>query len=319
MWIPTPGIRFRILSSYMNKMFQAGSGYTAVGGVQLGECTTRNDYNYYDGSWWTLKPSRESNYYLIINLTENKRLYVSSDRDNECGMISTEYYQYSDQLWKFQPKDDINFQLISHDKRRKLYFRDHSNHIGLCGSNVFPYDDQFFHFMFEEPTISAVNFKLNSARFLHRPPKLITQRTFRNGTSLTQEDKLTVTYTQSKSHRWSYTGGFKFSIGMSTRFKASIPLFAELDATLSMGFETDHHWTTEDVTTESREMTFEFPVKVPAGKLITAKVMLHEQEAEVPYEMIFSFKGSGHMVTTSGIWRGVDSMHCYRDVSEEDI
>ena len=285
--LPGPGEKFLLISAHNGDVFCSGTGKHSNGNDRLGHCKG-NDVS--EDCWWTLQPSRASGFFLIAHFGTNRRLYVNIERE-ECGLCSDEYYQHDDQLWKIQPNPDnkLEVQLYNYEKykkqKNKLFLRDHSRpYIGLVPGNAPNDRDQYFNFGFGQPVVMAIDFQLDQATFVGKEPLALAQQTYSNNTSVEQEQTFTTRYKQTQEHSFKYTGGFKIKADMSLNFKGAIPQFG-IGGTFKLGAETDHHWTTGKVRTESNELEYVFPLKVPAGKVITARILIHEEKAEVPYEM----------------------------------
>ena len=264
-----------------------------------------DNYNYTDGSWWTLRRGHVSGYFYIVYHVNGHKLYA--DGNSEIGF--TDYVRCADQLWQIVPGDNgETFRLVNYHNAQQLHLRSHANpHIGLFKGMA--YADQYFRFFFEAPEVLSVKFDLNLANIMQNAPKLVAQRDFRNDSECAQEENFTVKYTQTRQHSWEYSGGFKISMTMGVEFQAGIPCFGSANTSLSLGLETSHTWTTGTVRTESQEMSYAFPLKVPPHRRLMAKVLIHEERAEVPYTMVVRFKGSKTTTTSNGTWKG---MQCVR-------
>ena len=108
-----------------------------------------------------------------------------------------------------------------------------------------------------------------------------------------------------RSSTWSITVGVE--VGLQLQIKGGIPLLFAKRATVTAKVSVSG--TYESTNTETSEELFNFPIKVPAGKIVKATAILKEANIDTPYNAELEYTlDTGKTLTynTSGTYSGVD-------------
>ena len=330
MQVPPVGVRFRILTVKNDKMFKPrGKASEGVEKILLDTSNTR-DYNYDDGTWFTLQSSGISNFYRICNVKTNRRLSAREHRHRpkyDLRMLKyeskspkfrlTDPTNTNNELWTLNFSNDNHFHLLNFDGGTLAA----SENDGLCieyHKSSKNHQILLLYFFLEEYEISNVNFELDTRKIVSKIPKSLATQTMVNSTSLKQEQKCSFRYTNTRKHRFQYTGGFKIEAGARVSFKGGIPILCHGDLRFKLGLQTEYNWTNETVETESEVINSEFPVKVPPRTTLSANVIITEETVEVPYTMKLLFKSSGVEVESHGKWLGTQYVNVETVISETE-
>ena len=159
--------------------------------------------------------------------------------------------------------------------------------------------EQWFAKMKGEITLVAMNFIMDEAKILSEEPKTVAEETLVNNGDIQQTMPFTFSVSQGKTSSTSHK--IAFSYGVKTSFSAGFSGFADRGYEISFDFSHDRTFS-ESINTGTTK-SYEFPLSVPAHNTYVARVMVHEAQMEVPYELVFDFSGGRRSV--NGIWKGV--------------
>lgn len=118
-----------------------------------------------------------------------------------------------------------------------------------------------------------------------------------------------------KTSKWSITAGV--TIGFTYEVEGKLPL---LSAKATTSVQLSVSGTYESSTTTRTSESFSFPVKVPAGKIITATATLYEANIDTPFTAVMVIQlDTGKQITynVDGSYKGVDSDKVEVRIEEE--
>ena len=181
--------------------------------------------------------------------------------------------------------------------------------VGVFGKAAADIDSFGFAMLRKIKNAELVNFTypgLSTAHVLTKPSSTKTIQYDNSDGDLEQSFTFSGEMTTETSSTFSITSSF--NLGIEYSISASIPLLADLSATVKMdiGQSTTRETTKKDIKTKS----FSFPVKVPPRKKVLAIATLYTGKIDLPFEakMIYHLE-TGHDVTVDikGQYSGVDS------------
>ena len=150
-------------------------------------------------------------------------------------------------------------------------------------------------------TVNLVDMKfiMNEANILSEEPKIVSKEVLPNHSDLQQTMVFSFSVTEGTTHSTSHTIGFTY--GIESSFSVGFPSVGELNVKLSFNFS--HSRSFAESTSTGTTKSYQFPLAVPAHSTYVAKGTVHEALMEIPYELVFDFKGARRSVT--GLWKGV--------------
>lgn len=167
--------------------------------------------------------------------------------------------------------------------------------------------------------IYNVEFKLSEARIYNEKPLSIPSVTSINRTSQQHTKKLTLTYEETESKTWTSTVSLK--IGVTTSFRAGVPIIADGKVEVSTEFSGAYEWGASITKTTTHEVAYE--VIVPAMTKVTLRAAVTQGSVDVPFSYTQKDILTTGLVVTStmhdGLFTGLNSYNFHYETTEEPV
>jgi len=309
LYIPPKGIYFRILGYSSNCCIYSRN--------ENDPCVWHYNVSHGDfpDQWFSVLPGTgtHAGLYAIKGKESGKVLYSRAENDPKVYHITGDGY-YEDNWFRFEAGTGTYkgyFRLITPCNSGAIYSRA-SNEPTFANYPASPaYPDHYFAFIFEDMTITKVEYNIDQAKITLAQPLVIASQEATNNTSVAQQSSITVSETKTHTSTFDYTLGFTITVG--TTFLAGLPGVAEGKVNASVANEHQFKWGSTD--SIAHLWSASFTATIPPHKTIKAVSTVTQGTLNVPYTITLSSK-SGVTTTTTGTWWGTSTWDLRSTVTE---
>lgn len=299
MYIPPPGIPFRILAFESNLVFfsrtAGGPEFNHVGRDPV-----------YPDQYFQLIPGtgQHSGSYLIEGLVSKYRIFSrTSPGPPKVSHISRADGTYDDNYWQFEAAYGRlagYFRLVNPSSQTVLVSRPGQDKVDNYPLGYRVYDDQYFTFLFTDVNIDTVVYEINEAKILQSTSQELAVKTLTNNASMPLRMGFSFDETTTDTSTFEFNSGFSLTIGAAV--KAGRPFVAEGEVKVDGTASTDFTWGNTHLT--SRNWKSDFEIVVPAKTIIRADASVTRSKIDIPVTIYSKSSSTGQTAETKATYHG---------------
>lgn len=252
---------------------------------------------------------------LLYNMSNARWLFVSNDKKGGDHVVEAHPDKKEERnMFHLQVVNRDRYRIYNPSYKEYLFVSNDTkdgDHIVESHPQVDEERNEFLLELAEPPQIERIEFLTYQLKVIEqKAPLVIGQMRYRNATNVLQSMNFNIAKTESYQSSYTYSHGF--AVQVACKFSGGVPCLLGNEMTVTTS--TSHTWDSTTTSTSTCTISGHVTANSAPQSDTEAKVMIEQQEVEVPYKMTLLTKNNSRFYSY-GVYKGVALMKlCYETV-----